>query len=219
MVGYIWVLALALDTTSTSNWQLYSRADDVQVHFRYANGDTLEIQAEKDINSCAAAFLHLLEDTDRISDWVSNSRNATILEQPQPNTHIVHTEFRAIWPVLNRDMVTHSSWTYDAETATLLLAIKDASDALAEQKSTVRMTDVDGVWQLQESDNGSLNVIYRGQANPGGRIPRALARSTALRAIHQTFRVLDEVLLDYQRSYQHIPCEFADFSNQQPKSQ
>src|SRR5690554_4246406 len=100
---------------SDGEWQTYSRADDMSIHYRYTSEDILEIQAEKELVSCASAFLHLLEDTDRIQDWVSNTERATILDRPNVNTHIVHTEFRSIWPVMRRDMVTRSIWSWDEE--------------------------------------------------------------------------------------------------------
>ncbi|RUO28153.1 hypothetical protein CWE12_13110 [Aliidiomarina sedimenti] len=187
-------------------WQKYSGADDIRIHYRYSHGDTLEIQAETNVQSCAAAFLHLLEDTSQISNWASNTRNATILDQPADNVHVVHTVFKTIWPISSRDMVTRSEWQFHSDSQTLHLNIENASDALAPAHGVVRMTEVAANWRLQQGENGSLSITYQGYANPEGRIPRTIARRTTLRAIQQTFRSLGSVLADYQEPYHHIPC-------------
>lgn len=201
-----WILIVLTAEASASEWREYTRASDVDIHYRELVGNTIEIQAENTFYSCPAAFLHLLEDTNKIDQWVSNAQKATIIEQPHPNTHIVHTEFSALWPILSRDMVTRSVWSYDAESQVLVMEIEDASDVIPPQERTIRMTEVAATWQLQLTDNNQLLVTYRGRANPEGKIPRRLARSTALRAIHQTFLSLGTVLPDYQRPYQNVPC-------------
>lgn len=206
MNAAIWVIALVLSHTSATDWEGFTTTDDIRIEYRYAHGDTLEIFAERSVQSCAAAFLHLLEDTERIQEWVTHSHKATILAQPAPNSHIVHTEFSARWPIARRDMVTRSLWFYEPKTGRLQLQIDDASEVLAASENSVRMTEVSATWTLQENPNRAMTISYQGLANPAGKIPRRLARGAALRAIRDSFLALDEILQDYQQDYRHISC-------------
>ncbi|MFU8784449.1 START domain-containing protein [Aliidiomarina sp.] len=121
----------------------------------------------------------------------------------------MHTEFNSFWPIANRDMVTRSTWQYDAESGALAIAITDASEEKPANGRVIRMTDVTAHWQLQPTENGTLQVHYQSDANPKGNIPRAIARSAALNAIEKTLNALSAAMShsDYQHGYHSIPCE------------
>lgn len=200
------LLASALTYVPPPQWEEFTRTDGVLVEYRYTHDDVLEISATRTVYTCAAAFLHLLVDTERIGEWVGNASKATILAQPTANQHVVHTEFGAIWPVAPRDMVTKSQWQYDPDTRTLTLQVDDASDFRGPLKGSIRMTDVAATWTLQESLQGATRIHYQGLANPEGHIPRGLARRAALRAIRHSFQTLDEMLKSYQYDYLQLAC-------------
>lgn len=213
-VGTITIIAFALGLApmkAAAEWTRFANSNsNVDIDYRYANRDVLSIRANTELSGgCVAAFMHLLEDTERLNDWVERASRATILEQPDPNTHIVHTEFNSFWPIANRDMVTRSTWQYDAESGALVITITDASEEKPASGRVIRMTDVAAHWHLQPTENGTLQVRYQSDANPKGNIPRAIARSAALNAIEKTLNALDTAMSDsdYQQEYHSVPCE------------
>lgn len=191
---------------NANSWDTYSRSDKADIYFRYITPDTLQLYAKTEITSCVAAFLHLVTDTERLPEWVSRVSHAHVISQPTPYTHVVHTVFNGVWPIAKRDMVTQSEWQYDAQSGVLRLKVKNASHILAPAPDTLRMTEVASAWELEPIGNGNIAVRYWGFVNPEGRVPRRLARATALRSINLTFDQLASIINEYQQAYAEIPC-------------
>lgn len=190
-------------------WRTYKRTPkEISVEYRQLPQGHIELRAQRQVRSGLGAFLHLLEDVERISEWVARAERATILAQPAPNSFIVHTVFSGTWPVSDRDMVTRSHWQQNPESLTLTLTVEDASADYDVPVHGVRITDVRAKWRLKPIENCKVLITYEGAAHPGGSLPLFLARSTALRSIVDTFSKLPAILDDYQRNYQGVkePC-------------
>ncbi|RUO20885.1 hypothetical protein CWE08_07220 [Aliidiomarina iranensis] len=207
---------LNLDTSNAEpkvEWERFaSNNNTLEIESSYLTPDVLQIRARTELSGegsgCIAAFMHLLEDTERLENSVDAITDASVIAQPDPQTHIVHTKFDAVWPVTDRDMVTRSTWQYDAEAHSLTIHIIDASEEKPEQRNTIRMTDVDASWHLQHTEENTLEVRYQGNSNPKGSIPKSIARSSALNSIEQTFNALQSAITEseYQRDYYSVPC-------------
>ncbi len=204
-----WVLACLLmlcsfNITANSSWQLYQESQNIRIEYQRKPDNLLLIRASITVRSNMGAFLYLLEDTANISSWLANSNNATVLAKPDQYTHIVHTQFRAVWPVSPRDIITRSVWEQDPKTKVLTLDVTDMGQQYAENKGYVRMQHVSGQWTLTPLPEGKLRIAYQGQADPAGRLPHFLSHSVALKAILNTFEKLPKVLLNYQQAYPNI---------------
>lgn len=187
-----------------ADWQLYKADDVTTVEYRRSNAQLLQIRAVTEADSMISAFLHLLEDTASISNWVANSEKAELLAKPDSNTHVVHTYFSAPWPVSKRDMVTQSVWQQDAASGVLTLLISDMGEHFPPVKGYVRMQQVQGQWTLTPLGNGRIKIAYQGQADPAGKLPRFIADKVALKATLSTFKQLSQLLPEYQKPYSEI---------------
>ncbi len=187
-----------------ADWQLYKADDVTTVEYRRSDAQLLQIRAVTEADSKISAFLHLLEDTASISNWVANSEKAELLAKPDGNTHLVHTYFSAPWPVSKRDMVTQSVWQQDAASGVLTLLISDMGEHFPPVNGYVRMQQVQGQWTLTPLGNGRIKIAYQGQADPAGKLPRFIADKVALKALWQTFTQLKAALPDYQQPYYGI---------------
>lgn len=198
------ILSFANPLYASSEWSPYTQQEHLQIQYRYTSEDLLQIQVQAEVISRLGAFLHLLEDTGAIHDWVYNAASAHILQQPDIHTHIVHTQIAGTWPVARRDMITRSQWHQNVDSYQLTLEVESASDYLPEQAGVIRMTDIAGTWILTPGDNQTIHIHYLGHADPAGRIPRSIARRAALRATLITFERLPDILKRYQRDYPGI---------------
>ncbi|GGW49853.1 START domain-containing protein [Alishewanella tabrizica] len=185
-------------------WQLYQEQPTVRVEYRKNANELLQINASTTVYSSLGAFLHLLEDTANIQNWLVNSERAVILAQPDPYTHIVHTQFKAVWPVSPRDMITHSVWSQHPETGVVTLTVSDMGQQFPVKAGYIRMQRVVGVWTLTPLSAGQVHIEYEGQADPSGRLPQFLTNNVALKSTFQTFEKLATVLVDYQRLYPNL---------------
>lgn len=195
---------LCLNTTAqAADWRLYKSNPPVQIEYRQTAQQLLEIKAETTVQSTLGAFLHLLEDTGQIKRWVEHAESATLLEQPDPQTHLVYTRFDATWPVSKRDMVTRSVWSQDEDTLQLRLEIMDLAEEYELVAGYIRMRSVKALWLLTPQPDG-LHISYQGQADPAGKVPHFLTRNVALRTMYGSFQNLAGVLADYQQPYPRI---------------
>lgn len=190
---------LSVSTVAQDNdWQLYKAQSGVRVEYRRKTANVLEIKAQTEVNSDTGAFIHLLEDTGNIDKWVPHADKAELLSHPDPATYIVHTFFKASWPVSDRDMVTRSVWTTEETSGELILDVQDLGDKYPEIDGYIRMQQVQARWTLTPQPDGKLFIRYQGQAEPAGSLPHFLADKVALKSMFKTFERLPEVLAQYQ---------------------
>ena len=194
----------ALSAAEQTSWRQYKSHGNTTVAYRYSTQDLLQIRAETTVKSGIGAMLHLLEDTANIRRWVANSEKAELLDHPDPQTHLVHAYFSAIWPVSKRDMVTKSVWQQDAQSGVLTMTITDMGQQYPAVKGYVRMKHVAGEWTFTPKPKGMLNIRYQGQADPAGKLPHFIADKVALKAMLTSFEQLAVVLPDYQQPYAGI---------------
>ena len=185
-------------------WQPYKQNDNVQVQYRQVDKALVEIKAELRTQSMLGAFMHLLDDTSAISEWVDSAKRAEVMAKPGPQSHIVHSYFSGFWPVAPRDMVTLSVWSQDEKTGVLVIDITDQGASYPEKSGYVRMQRVSGRWQLTPLADGWLLIQYQGVADPAGKLPYVIAKNAALKATWNTFKNLQQVLVKYQMLYPGI---------------
>ena len=200
-----WLLCFSVAVAAdAAEWQQYKTVGATSVEYRHNTDKLLEVRAQTEANSTAAAFLHLLEDTANIRKWAANTEKAQLLGQPDANTHIVHTYFTAIWPVSKRDMVTQSVWHQDASSGVLTMVVTDMGQHFPAVKGYVRMQQVEGRWTLTPLAAGRLKIQYQGQADPAGKLPRFIADKVALNSVLKTFKQLQQALPSYPQAYPGI---------------
>lgn len=193
----LWLLPLGVQAEP---WRSYKHKDGIHVEYRRLQSSLLEIRAQVRVQSLNGAFLHLLNDTAAISQWVENAERVELLGSPEPHSNIVHTYFHAVWPVSSRDMVTQSVWT-QASDGSIQLQVSDLGQQYPAVKGYVRMREVQSRWTLTPDAEGGLLIQYQGQADPAGNLPHFIVNRVALKAMFNTFANLVRVLPQYQRPY------------------
>ncbi|OEY70889.1 hypothetical protein BI198_01615 [Rheinheimera salexigens] len=196
-----WSLVAA---ANDSDWQLYKQTATVKVHFRQLDKARLEINAELQTQSKLGAFMHLLNDTPAITNWVDGAERAQVIAQVNPHSHVVHSYFSGFWPVSPRDMITQSIWSQDEISGVLSIDIIDRGQDYPAQKGYVRMEQVSGRWQLTPLTEGGVLIQYQGQADPAGKLPHFIGNKAALKASFNTFKNLEHILSRYQEPYPGI---------------
>lgn len=118
-----------------------------------------------------------------------------LLEDRVNNEQLIQTHINAPWPFKDRDMVVTSRSEYDSESNILSIFIEDASDQIPPDPKLVRMTDVNGKWQIKPL-NGQYELSYTGTAKPNGNIPSTFALSFMQDSTQQTFENLQALNID-----------------------
>ncbi|RUO72009.1 hypothetical protein CWI80_09395 [Pseudidiomarina sediminum] len=206
-----WLAMLALTlllpvqvSATPQEWQEYATTEHSYIAYRSLPSGVTELKAELTTTARLGSFLHLLENTASISDWVPHAEKATLIAQPQTNVHIVHTQFEGMFLIAPREMVTRSQWQQDRESLTVTIDVSDASDEYNVATQGVLMTAVAFRWTITPLNDKRIRITYQGYADPAGRLPDFIARKAALRAMKKTLAQLPQALENYPRAYTGI---------------
>jgi hypothetical protein len=195
--GYFGLLTLLLISPplcAQGEWQLWREHKQVQVYSRPAADGAIEIRARTRVNTSLSAFIALLHDTEHLPEWIKSVGQVTVIDEPGRNLDLVHTRFKAPWPVANRDMVTSSEYRQPTP-CSLVLEITDNHTALPKLDHHVRIVDVRTVWTLSTKTTGETEIDYRAHANVAGHLPVWLANRLSLQSALDTFVALRRELV------------------------
>jgi len=170
-------------------WRLWKDRDGVEIYSRKTDSGYVEIRANTTVSTTLSAFIALLNDTAHIPQWMDSVSQVSVIEKPGIRSDLVHTRFRAPWPVADRDMVTLSEY-HQPDPCSLVLEISDRHDALPALEGYVRMLDVQTRWTLEAQADGRVTVDYLSYANPSGNLPRWMANQASLQATYRTLQAL-----------------------------
>lgn len=85
------LLSLLSTNAVAADGKLHRSEASTRVEYRHDTHGLLHALAQTEVTSSVGAFLHLLENTERISEWATNTYRAALIATPAPRTHVVHT--------------------------------------------------------------------------------------------------------------------------------
>lgn len=193
---FLWVMLTAGNPlVADEDWKLWRDQDGVRIFRKNTASDYLEVRATTRVESTFSAFIALLHDTARVPDWMESVSEVTVIKVIDQQSNVVHTRFRAPWPVVNRDMVTYSEY-HQPSPCSLVLEISDVHDAVPELDGYIRMLDVRTQWTLTKSPDDGILIEYQSYANPSGSLPAWIANRAVLRETLKSLQGLSAVLTE-----------------------
>ncbi len=188
----LWLLIALISSPTLSaepEWQLWRDRAEVQVYSRPSHNGIIEIRATTRVKTTLSAFIALLHDTERLPEWMESVSKVTVINEPDRTHDIVHTKFKAPWPIVDRDMVTSSEY-HQPTPCSLVLEIIDNHGALPELEDHVRIIGVTTRWTLEQRADGIALIDYRAHANVSGKLPLWVANRLSLQTAFNTFSAL-----------------------------
>lgn len=191
------LISIPILASPERGWTFDSADNGITIHFREHSDDLVEVKAQMFTPTTYSGFLRLLQNTDKVPEWVDNVSGSVVVKQISPSENIVYTQFSAPWPAKDRDMLTYSKFRIDAEG--FRLEISDAPQAiLPPQADYIRITSVHAVWQLKKLTDGNTHIEYTVFADPGGALPNWLINKLAKESARTTFENLRAQLPHFQ---------------------
>jgi hypothetical protein len=202
---YVCFLAwVGLPVHAQDDWQFWKEENGIKVYKRATSSAFVEIKAEMLVASRLSAFIALLQDTEATPSWLANISEVNVISQPDAYHHIVHSVFKAPWPIRNRDLVTRSYY-YQASDKTLYLEISNCADCLPTIKNTIRVNRMGSQWKLLPISPDWVLINYQGFVDPGGKIPIWFANIMALKATMETFQHLKLKIREKRYQFISVP--------------
>lgn len=180
-------------TVSAADWTLAKDKKGVQVFTKQIPGKKMKafrglttIKAE--IRDVAQLFNADYAYTEWLSDIVVSKRIKKVSDVEQ------YLYFVQKLPVIkNRDVVVLGKLTQDPATKVLTVSVTEATGMLKEHPDYVRMPSLRTSFTFTPAGDGMLDVVYEMEVDPGGKIPKSIANSVAVKAPYETLLNLRKI--------------------------
>ena len=191
-----------LGATDT-DWKQVRDEDGIRVSERAVAGQSLpEFMGVALLDSDSTAILAVIEDVDRHTEWMHDCAESRLLSEDGPAVRIVYNRTRTPWPISDRDVVLRSEKrVLEAEHLIEIRFQSIADEAQPEIRGVVRMPKMEGRYLLETTGPNQTRVEYSVNADPGGRLPKVIARSATRDIPFHTLRNLREQLARRSRPH------------------
>lgn len=194
-----------------SSWseELYDEKNDIRVFTRKVKGsDMMAFRAITHIESTLTAPIALLQDVERAHKWVFSCQAMALIEKISETDALYYMVTDMPWPVSNRDSISATHISQDAETKVVRVDISARNDVFPENNDHVRIREMDGFWQMTPQGNGVIEVVYEAHADPGGGLPSWLVNSFLVDAPLETLRGFRKLITE--KRYQTASMSFIE---------
>jgi len=188
-------------------WQQEAHDDelDITVFTRTVGKSPLkEFKGVTHIKAPVEAFVALLEDTQRATEWMHNVTTFKVIESPSDVENVVYTVNATPWPVTDRDVYIRS--VFSANEIGQVTSSIQLEPGFDKDDDYVRMSGIVGKWQFTPKENGMTEVVYQVHADPGGSLPNWLVNAIVVDTPLSTLENLHKVVHDAQ--YQNKQYDF-----------
>ena len=188
-----------------SEWELKKEAHGISVYTKSIPGTDLKvIKVYTNINTSLSSIIAILKDVPSFTSWVYICEQAKCLKNVSPTEEYYYIESEPPWPIRNRDVVVHSTFSQDPKTKVVtsrFVGIEDA--AYPEVDGLVRITDMEGEYLLVPQQDGTVDIHYQLRVDPAGIIPAWLVNMTIGIGPYNSFLKLREMVMEekYQRAH------------------
>ncbi len=172
---------LALPTSAQAEeWELLANEDGIVVHEMEVEGrDLPKFRGVGRIYASIYEIMAVLADTTRRTEWLHKCVEAEKVRQISTFRRVVYNRTDAPWPVADRDVVLLTNLEWVEQDRIMKASFKGIRGEVARRKGTVRMPRVKGHYILTYLGEAETLVEYMVDADPGGDIPKWLARQAS----------------------------------------
>lgn len=155
------------------SWNFVKEQEAIKVYTRLpADSEIKELKIEMEVESSLAAIVALIDDMDRYPEWVYNSTGIQLVERISDTELIYFNEIDFPWPLSDREVMVHSSYTQNEESKVITYTSKLCNDdRISVKKGNIRLKDYSSHWILTPLENGKVAIEYQMSSNPEGYLP------------------------------------------------
>lgn len=194
-------MAVQSSYKGTSDWALEKQDQGITIFSRSIEGSTFkEFKATVTIDTTIDAIVAVFQDPNAFTQWVHQCSHAEVIKQPSFLEIYVYQISDMPLLVSDRDIVIKDVFNYSKDYKTWTINVSTA-DHLVPVTDNVRITESRGTYQLQENDEGQVDLTWYQHADPGGALPSWLVNSLIVDLPFHTLNNLRE--LSTQEKYRN----------------
>lgn len=193
MRSLLWLCALIFISSDiqAQAWRLAKDDAGIKVYLKPIEGSSFQaFRATAHIRASLSDLLALQEDVSSACRWMHACQEQRLLKQ-QGQVSWIYSQYSAPWPVKPRDSVVRVDTAFKAD-GSVMRFLRAEADYLSAVPGFVRVSKVDGFWQLTPVEGG-VDVVYQVYSDPGGSVPAWLANSFVVDAPFNTLNGLRQL--------------------------
>lgn len=190
-LAFCLVLATGLPSLAwaQTDWKLTKDTDGIQLYTREVPGQVLKafrgvMQIDAPLRQVAA----MLADVPAMPEWFFMLEDARWLKGEHVDDSYVYLALKGIWPVSPRDVVVHVKVRQDPATLAIHVDANSEDGILPQQDGFVRLPSMRAFWRITPVGPKHTEIEIEGSADPGGRIPLAIANFAVTILPEQTLK-------------------------------
>lgn len=170
---------LAGFVAAPDTWSLAKEKGGIKVYTRQSSlGNLKDSKGVVQIKASVDDVLTLLRNFDGYTKWMYKCSESKLLKRVSDTEYYVYTVTDAPWPVTDRDLISKVNAEKKPD-GTITLKLTGVKDFIPEKPGKVRVPRFSGIWQASPKPNGTVEVLYQLESDPGGSLPDWVANATA----------------------------------------
>jgi hypothetical protein len=173
-------------------WKHSYTKNGIEVFNRSSKDSNLkEFKGEVKVSASLSTIIAAIDDIENFANWAYQTRSAKMLKD-EGDTQYIHVVTKAVWPVLDRDIVYKCQIAQNPVTKEVTIAMNGLPNYIPPQKEIVRMPDAGGLFILTPLNKKEVKITFLLHAVPGGQIPQWMADIVANDSPYVTLNNLRE---------------------------
>jgi hypothetical protein len=138
------------------------------------------------VSGSVLEVLAVVLDDERSREWAKDVAEARVLRSVDPKTEIVYSRSDQTWPVKDRDLVMKRTVQVVVPGEEFKVRLECVPSEKAEVPKVVRIKHCDTVFTLRQVDEGTTDVDFQMQVEPGGHHPEWAVRMASRGVPYET---------------------------------
>ena len=171
-------------------WELRRDRHGIQVHTRLVSGSPCDaVRTTTKLDSVRlSALVALIEDGEACPDWADRCADSYLLDRLSDTESRVYTHNHMPFPVKDRDVLAHVTWTQDAQTLAVAMNSVATVDRMDEVSGRLRLKKAMASWHFILLADGSVSISNEAHIDPGSALPGWLTNMLLIEAPFETMK-------------------------------
>jgi len=182
-----------------SPWYLEREEDNIDVYIATIKGSAVKtFRGVVTVDSSLKSVLSVIADASSYPRWLYHCKSAKMIKFVSYNEVVSHVVTDMPWPLIDRDTIIQSIKTQNTSTKKVTIKIVSKPGMVGNLPNTIRINNINGLWELTPLHNGQLKILFQMSVDPGGTIPKWLVNSMLIDIPFYTLRNLRQIAKEPQ---------------------
>lgn len=170
------MVSFTIISSTNHTWKKVNSEDNIIVYNCEVEGSKFKkSKVETTINFSNLKNAEIvLKDVSKYKNWQPNCSSSKLIKA-EGNKIYSYLTFDAPWPVSDRDLILESTFTKSENR--LMMKTTCKPNYIKKDDDFVRITYSEGLWEIEQKNDGNLIIRNTNHSSPGGNIPAWLSSS------------------------------------------